>query len=169
MKQSLKKTQHGVETVEFMIVFGIFMMLIITIFDFGRALFFWNALTESTRRAARMAAVCPNEAASHAIIQNVAVFNAFSVSGNSPVIKNLSPSNISLQYFDVNGNALAPNTVDFEYVTASITGFTFQFIIPFLNNTAFNVPTFQTTKYRESRGAIPNLPGTPLQNTSCNF
>lgn len=164
------KQQSGAETLEFMVVFGLFMMLIITVFDFGRALFVWNALTEATRRGARMAIVCPNNAASQAIVRNVAVFDTFNGAlGSSPVVKDLTPAAITINYFDDTGAVdNNPNTIAFAQVSIS-NAYQFQFIIPYLNSLPFTAPPFSTTLYSESKGTIPTLPGILAPNPRCNF
>ena len=51
--------QRGATTVEFAII-GVAMLLVLFgVIEVGRAMFVMNALGEATRRAARMAAVCP--------------------------------------------------------------------------------------------------------------
>ena len=54
-----KHQQQGAETVEFALIVLFVFALIFAVVEFGRALFVWNALTEVTRRGARIAVVCP--------------------------------------------------------------------------------------------------------------
>ncbi len=51
--------QTGLATVEFAIVGLLLFVVIFGVIEFGRALFVVNTLTDGTRRAARLAVVCP--------------------------------------------------------------------------------------------------------------
>ncbi len=145
--KSLKKCQKGAETLEFVVIFGFYMMLIMTVFEFGRVLTTYNLLTEVTRRGARMAVVCPSN--DTAIIQ-AALFNDIQNSANdSALLQNLDISDIGVQYFNnVSGNP--------EFAEVSINpSFTIDYLIPFIADAlGHNVPTFRTTLYMESNGAL---------------
>ena len=68
-----RRRQSGVAVVEFAIVGALALILIFAVLEIARAFFVANALTEATRRGARMAVVCPvNDPA----IAQVATFNA---------------------------------------------------------------------------------------------
>ena len=165
----LKKQQIGAETFEFLVVFLFFMMFIMAVFDFSRALYVWNSLTEATRRGARMAVVCPNDAASQTIIRNVAVFDDFAGSlGSSPVIKGLTPGAIDITYRNADGDLEVTDTeIAFAEVAVN-TNYKFEFIIPGLQQFV-EVPAFKTTLYSESKGAVPTLPGEATADPACNF
>ena len=142
--------QRGATTVEFAII-GVAMLLVLFgVIEVGRAMFVMNALGEATRRAARMAAVCPlNDTAA----AQVGLFNAPGSSGNS-IISGLSEANFALEYLDVNGNVLADPTADFgqiQFVRTRIVNFQHQMLIPFANY-IFTTPEFATTLRRESLG-----------------
>ena len=51
--------QTGTTTVEFAIIASVMFMILFGVIEFGRVMFTANALAESTRRGARLAAVCP--------------------------------------------------------------------------------------------------------------
>lgn len=53
-----KGRQAGAATVEFAMVAVLFLTLLLSIMDFGRMLFTWNAAAEATRWGARIAVVC---------------------------------------------------------------------------------------------------------------
>ena len=57
-----KAKQGGSTTVEFALVFLIFMTFLLAITDFSRMLFMWNAANEATRAGARYAVVCDSTA-----------------------------------------------------------------------------------------------------------
>ncbi|MBL1263678.1 TadE/TadG family type IV pilus assembly protein [Methylomicrobium sp. RS1] len=165
-----RKRQNGAETLEFMVVFGMFMMLILTVFDFGRALYVWNALTEATRRGARMAVICPTDAASQTLVKNVAVFDTFEGTlGTSPIVKDLTTDAIDIRYYNEAGAAEAdPDLIKFVEVSLN-DNYQFQFLIPFVSNTLIDVPAFKTTLYAESKGAVPTYPGEAKVDPTCNF
>ena len=79
--------QKGIALVEFAIVGALAILMIFAVLEIARAIFVANALTEATRRGARMAAVCPlNDPA----IAQVATFNAPGAGDTSPIIKGLN-------------------------------------------------------------------------------
>lgn len=149
----MKRRQKGIAIVEFAIVGVLLMMVIFGVIETGRALFTVNALTEATRRGARMAAVCPvgdPKAAS------VAVFD--SGGGRSAVVSGLTTANIDVSYLDVSGNVIANPAGNFgsiRYVRARIVNFTQSLIIPFIMP-SLSLSGFSTTLPRESLG-IPRV------------
>lgn len=145
----MKNHQAGMVTLEFVIIGTIFFMVLFGVIEVGRLLFVWNSLAEATRRGARVAVVCPIGARA---VANVAVFNAAaSTSVNSPVIYNLSTSNILVRYLDKDGSpgGTAQTT---QYVQVSITGYQHTLLIPLVNVTV-SAPAFTVTLPRESLGA----------------
>jgi Flp pilus assembly protein TadG len=144
----MRRTNRGITSVEFAVVGALFMVVIFTVIEFGRALFVMNALTESTRRGARLAAVCP--------VGDPAPANAaaFANGGGGPMVQGLSSSNVQVQYLDVNGAVVANPGGNFSairYVSVSITGFTQPLFIPGLPLTV-PMTGFTTTLPRESLG-----------------
>lgn len=139
------RANRGVTTVEFALVGALFLTVVFGVIEFGRALFVMNALTESTRRGARLAAVCPVGDPAPA---NAAVFNG------GPMVPGLSSSNVQVQYLDVNGAPIASPSANFStirYVSVSIIGFSQPLLIPGLS---LSVPMtgFTATLPRESLG-----------------
>ena len=155
MKIVAKKKQRGAETLEFVVIFGMFMALVITVFEFARALYTWNALTEATRRGARIAVVCPvpKDGDYSAVIKNAAIFdNTYTNTkvNKSPILNGLNPDHIDIRYIkvtvDATGNEIITTadatTVakDIKFVEVSIVSddnstnldkYTFESIIPF--------------------------------------
>ncbi len=79
--------QRGTTTVEFAIIGVVMFSVLFGVIEVGRAMFVMNALGESTRRAARMAAVCPiNDPA----IRNVGLFNAPGDGSGNGIVGGLS-------------------------------------------------------------------------------
>lgn len=176
MKNSLKK-QQGAETLEFLIVFLMFLMLLMAVFECARALYVWNALVEATRRGARMAIVCPTDSASQDIVRRVATFdtvNAGTALGTSPVVKGLTPGAFDIDYYDASGNSVTDPVANIDsiaFVSVELNeNYSFTFIIPAFSYPVDNMPGFKTTLYAESKGAFPYYPGTvPIPSASCNF
>ncbi|MGR9013182.1 MAG: TadE/TadG family type IV pilus assembly protein [Gammaproteobacteria bacterium] len=152
----MKHQQKGLYIVEFALVAALFFVLLFGVIEFARTLFVWNTLTEATRRGARLAAVCP---VGHASIANVAVFNAPSAAGASPVLPGLDSSAVVTEYLDQAG-AVTASFNDIRYVRVRIIGFTHTLMIPALlpgiPNMTLTTPSFETTLPRESLGAVPD-------------
>ncbi|MFH0343099.1 MAG: TadE/TadG family type IV pilus assembly protein [Chromatiales bacterium] len=155
----MKNRQSGLATVEFAIIGMLFFIVLFAVIEFGRLLFTWNTLTEATRRGARVAAVCP---VNHPAIARITVFNRPG-GGGSPVLPNLAPGDVAVQYLGDNGNDLgnAPSFSNIAYVSVGISGnsdgvpgYQHQMLIPLLAMTLTS-PWFQTTLPRESLGQVP--------------
>ena len=131
------KTMRGVYMVEFAIVGAALMLVIFGCLEFGRATYTFAALNEGTRRAARLAAVCP--------INDPVILPAVNFLG----VNGLSTSNV--QYLDANGASLgaAPASSDVYYVQVNV--FTsLPLAIPFLSEVLS--PSFTVTLPAESLG-----------------
>ncbi|HEY3731856.1 MAG TPA: TadE family protein [Steroidobacteraceae bacterium] len=135
------KKMRGVYLVEFAITAAILMMLLFGCIEFGRGVYTFAALNEGTRRAARLAAVCP--------INDPAITAAVNFLG-APGFTN---ANVSLTYLDVNGNSLgaAPALASVYYVRVAVVGYTVPLAIPFINPTLIS-PPFTVTLPAESLG-----------------
>lgn len=157
--------QKGAETVEFAMIALLFFAVLFAVIEFSRALFVWNALTEATRRGARMAAICPYQST---VPAQVAIFDVVSGSlGTSPVIGGLTPAMVNVRYLNQAGAAETNQTL-IRFVEVSITGYSYRFIIPLWGRTV-TVPPFTTTLSSESLGAVPTYPGAPVMAPACNF
>jgi len=143
--------QKGVALVEFAIVGGVALLMIFAVLEISRAVFVANALTEATRRGARMAAVCPiNDPA----IAQVATFNAPGAGNISPIVKYLDTTDFVLEYLDRAGNVVntpADNFSAIRYIQVRVVNFQHELLIPFANVT-FTMPEFSTRLPRESLG-----------------
>lgn len=146
-----QQRQRGVTTVEFAIIGAAMLLVLFGVIEVGRAMFVMNALGESTRRAARMAAVCPiNDPA----IAQVAMYNAPGGGNTSPIVAGLSTANLAVEYLDRNGNVVANPAGNFgqiRFVRTRIVNFQHQMLIPFATQ-VFQAPGFATTLRRESLG-----------------
>lgn len=142
-----RNRQRGATTVEFAIVGGVFFVLLFGMIEFGRAFFVWNALTEATRRGARVAVVCPRD---HSAIAQVAVFSRPGGGSDSPVVGGLSTANVTVRYLAADGSTGG----DADFVSVAIEGYQHRLLIPFFGRT-IATPRFETVLPRESLG----LPG----------
>ena len=133
------RKMQGMVMVEFAIVGGALMMVIFGCLEFGRATYSLAALNEGTRRAARLAAVCP--------INDPVIVPAVNFMG----VNGFSASDVTLNYLDANGTVLAgtPASSSVYYVQVSVGG-SIPLAIPLLN-TAVS-PSFTVTLPAESLG-----------------
>jgi hypothetical protein len=115
-------------------------------------LFVANALGESTRRGARLAAVCPVGDPMPA--QAAILAGTDGVSMISPA---LTVANVAIAYLDVNGAPVANpaiNLAAIRYVRTSIVNYEQQMLIPFIMP-SFLMPSFAATLPAESLGYGP--------------
>jgi Flp pilus assembly protein TadG len=135
------KKMRGLYMVEFAIVGSLLMMLLFACLEFGLATFSMAALNEGTRRAARLAAVCPlNDPAITSAV------NFMGVPGFDPA------TNVQLNYLGATGATLAaPTLLTVFYVQVSVTGYTLPLAIPGVNTTVTS-PSFTVTLPSESLG-----------------
>jgi len=157
--------QKGAETVEFAMIALLFFAVLFAVIEFSRALFVWNALTEATRRGARMAVICPYQSP---VPAKVAIFDVIAGSlGTSPIIGGLTPAMVTVRYLNQAGAVETDQTL-IRFAEVSITGYTHRFIIP-LWGSLVTAPAFTTTLPTESLGAVPTYPGDPVIAPTCNF
>lgn len=141
------KRQRGLAVIEFTIMASFFMLLIFAIISIGMFMFSLQAVSEATRTAARMAAVCQiNDAGVHDYV----VGNSF--------VSIIGVDNIEIEYLDENSAVLAtPALEDVRFVRARAVGLNYQFvsILDFLgNNGLMTIPDFETTIPSESLGIV---------------
>jgi hypothetical protein len=148
--------QSGATTVEFAIIGLLALMVMFAVLEFGRLVFVVNALSEATRRGARMAAVCPiNDPA----IAQVTVFNAPGGGGASPIVSGLTTGNVIVEYLNQAGVTTA-TFLDIRYVRVRIGNYQHQLLIPLFDRT-LTLPQYPSTLPRESLG-VPRVGAGPL-------
>jgi len=164
-----KHKQKGAETVEFAMIALLFFAILFAIIEFSRALFVWNALTEATRRGARMAVICP---VGSGVPKQVAIFGDKAGSlTTSPIIIGLTPDMVTVSYFYINPAGVKTATVDptlIKFTEVKIAGYTHTLLIP-LWGRSVPAPEFKTTLNSESLGAVPTYPGNPVSAPGCTF
>lgn len=148
-----RQRQRGTTSVEFALVGTVLFMVLFGLIEFGRLLFTWNVLDEATRRAARLAVVCPVTAAGQAFAKDAGAFGG-------TMLPNFTAANIVLSYLQEDGVTPATSTADTYYVRSSITGYQHQMLIPFFDITLDSLG-FETTLPAESLGVHPAAAGAP--------
>jgi Flp pilus assembly protein TadG len=135
------RKMRGLYMVEFAIVGSLLMMLLFGCLEFGLATFSMAALNEGTRRAARLAAVCP--------LNDPAITSAVNFMG---VYGFNDATNVLVTYLDANGATLtAPTSGAVRYVQVSVQNYTIPLAIPGLSQ-SITSPSFAVTLPRESLG-----------------
>jgi len=160
------RRMRGVYVVEFAIVGLLLFIVLFGVLEMGRLFFTVNALNETVRRGARLAAVC--EIHEPRILRR-AIFNAAEDSGASSLIANLETADLTLVYLDESGAAIAnpaqASAAGFNairYVQLRVENFTFDLLIPGLSG-VITLPPFSSTLPRESLGrhaepdAVPEI------------
>lgn len=148
------RLQRGIYAVEFAIAGLVFFIALFMVIEFARLLYSWNLMEEVTRRAARLAAVCPVAPAAEieAVRQGAEV-----IAGGT--LPNFTTANIEILYLDENGTSVGDPVANFEsirFVRAGIINYQYQAIFPL--NRLFTAPGFVITLPSESLGITP--PGT---------
>jgi hypothetical protein len=144
--------QAGLTTVEFAILGAVFFIVLFGVIEFGRLLFTWNTLSEATRRATRVAVVCPlyDDA-----IARAAMFLDTADGSGTPVLPRLRPDNVLVRYLDdEDEDASAFEAI--RFVRVQIDDYQHEFFVPFLRR-VIQAPAFETTLPRESLGVVPGV------------
>lgn len=141
-----KRKQQGTTAVEFAIVALVVFTVIFALIDFSRLFWDMAALDESTRRGARVAAVCP---VNDPYVAQVALFGG--------LIPTLETQHISVQYVDTDGLVIGDPAGSgygaIRYVRVSIQNFQLKTFIPGLP-ALITAPAFETTIPSESLGRV---------------
>lgn len=144
------KYMRGYAAVEFAMVGAVFFVVLFGIFEVGRLLFFWNTLTEATRRGARMAIVCPIQ---HQAIIRSALFRE--ENNNNSIVPNMTVEDFTLEYLDQDGFVLSSpvnSYLSIRFVRVSVaSGKQVQSLIPGVTK-VLELPSLATTLPIESMG-----------------
>jgi Flp pilus assembly protein TadG len=135
------KKMRGLYMVEFAIVGSLLLMLLFGCLEFGLVTYSMAALNEGTRRAARLAAVCP--------LNDPKITSAVNFMG---VYGFNNATNVLVKYLDANGATLgAPTLGAVYYVQVSVHNYTIPLAIPGLSQ-SITSPSFAVTLPAESLG-----------------
>lgn len=146
--------EKGQSLVEMALVCLIFFFLLFGVLEFGRALWTYNTIVQSTRAAARWAVVNVANAADTTDItrtQNIVIYGYPDVSSGTPLLPglNLATVNVSIQPLQTDPSGTAIN----EKISVSVSNYQFRFLIPIAPT--ITLPAFETTLYTESKGNFP--------------
>ena len=155
MKDSGLRSERGQSLVEMALAVMLFLTLLFSIIEFGRALWTYNSIVQSTRAGARWAVVNVGSNGDTTNIdrtKNMVVYGSPDVSTGIPTVPGLDKSmvNVSIVTLDSDSNGVAIN----QKVSVSVNGYQFQFIVPIVPN--ISIPAYETTLYTESMGFIPS-------------
>lgn len=152
------RREQGSYTVEFAIVGLLFFILLFAVIETGRLMFTWHALSEATRRGARIAAVCP---VGHSAPAKVAVYSTPNGEARSPILGGLTTANVTVEYLNQYGGVLNSPAYSFHairYVRVAVDNYEHRFLVPLFTST-IQAPQFETILPRESLG-VPREGGT---------
>jgi Flp pilus assembly protein TadG len=151
-----KSGERGSTLLEFAVVSSVFFMMLLAICAGSNLYFTHNALVEATRRGARFAATQTanstpgtitsgtNVGPSLTNIRNYTIYG--NTAGTGPNLLNLQPANVNVEYSSFG--------VATGSVSVSITGFTYNFVIPGINR-QITMPAYRSTAAGESAGTCP--------------
>jgi Flp pilus assembly protein TadG len=140
------RRQNGTTTVEFAVVGLVAVMLLFGVIEIARAMFTLNTLTEATRRAVRVAVVCP--------INDPAIIQAATFGDWTSPPLNLNAGNFTVEYLNSAGNVIgnpAGSFIQIRFARVRISNYTDLLVIP-LFNLSYTAPDFSATLPRESLG-----------------
>ena len=144
--KTFRKDESGSTLVEYAIGATVFVMAVFGTLEFGRALWAHNALVDAARQGARYAVLHQPTGAEDTNIRNLVVYGNPN-GGTKPLLPGLSTTNVQISRtsdFSVNSGT----------ATVKITGYQFQFVLPFLPK-SIKMPEYATTLTGESVGLIP--------------
>jgi hypothetical protein len=143
--RNFKQNEKGSTLVEYAIGASVFLMAVFAVLEFGRVLWAHNALTDAVRQGARYAAL-HQTSGEDGNIKNLVVYGKTG-GGTRPIVPGLTTNMVQISRsgdFSVNSGT----------VTVKITGYQFQFVLPFLPN-SIKMPEYSTTLTGESAGILP--------------
>ena len=143
--RNLNQNEKGSTLVEYAIGASVFLMAVFAVLEFGRVLWVHNALSDAARQGARYA-VLNRSSGEDGNIKNLVVYGKTS-GGTKPIVPGLTTNMVQISRssdFSVNSGT----------ATVKITGYQFQFVLPFLPN-SIKMPEYSTTLTGESAGILP--------------
>lgn len=143
---NFKQDEKGSTLVEYAIGASVFLMAVFAVLEFGRVLWAHNALSDAARQGARYAVLHMPGGAEDTNIKNLVVYGK-TTGGTKPIVPGLTTSMVQI-------NRSSDFSVNAGTATVKITGYQFQFVLPFLPN-SINMPEYSTTLTGESAGILP--------------
>ena len=157
------RAERGLATVEFAIAGLLTLTLLFATMEFSRLLYTWNALTDATRRGARLAAVCSPAVGQQVAVKRVTRWLRPNGDDTGIGFPGLVETNVKVRYFDINGVEIAdavPTAARqrVQFVQVAIEGYELPLFIPGFD-LRIPMPAFQTTLPSESLGLVPSNAG----------
>lgn len=143
MKRINKKRERGASLVEFSIAATVFLTVMFSVIEFGRALWTHNALADAARRGARYAVI--NAESKKDDVKKMVVYGSLDAAAK-PILPNLTTDNVDVSY---DGFGMDVGTVQ-----VTIKEYDFEFIVPIVSTT-IRMPHYTTTLTGESAGTAP--------------
>lgn len=146
---------EGQSLVEMAFVVILFFTLLFSILEFGRALWTYNSIIQSTRAGARWAVVNVGSNADTADIdrtKNIVVYGDPDTSTGNPLVSGLDKSMVNVSVVTVDSDS-SGNPIN-QKISVTVSGFQFQFIVPIVPT--ISIPAYETSLYTESMGFIPS-------------
>jgi Flp pilus assembly protein TadG len=140
------RREDGTQMIEFALVLPVLILLFAGTVELGRLFYTYNSLAKATRAGARYLSTVPNVATSTAAAKRVVMCGNPNVCGgadNPVILSNLTPDKI----------VITPPVAGAQpaYVTVSITGYDYEFLVFNLNamtGSNFNVSLSPSTRMR---------------------
>ncbi|MBA4501417.1 TadE/TadG family type IV pilus assembly protein [Marinobacterium marinum] len=153
VRQAMLKRQQGLTSVEFALAGTVLFIVLFGLIELGRLLFTWNVLDEATRRAARLAVVCPVTTEGQLFAREQGAFGG-------TLLPQFTAANVAIRYLQEDGSTPATSTSNTYYVQSAIVGYSHQMLIPFFD-ISLDALDFVTTLPAESLGVHPVAAGAP--------
>lgn len=155
---STRRNRAGQALVEFALVIPVFLLLLVGLFDLGRAVFAYNTLTNAAREGARLAIVNQDEPS---IIEHAK---------NASAIVELNVPNVDVDFWQINNDGTPDTSTPCNLVAngcLAVVTFeaTYQPITPIISNIVFkNGVTFKATSQLLVEYFCPNATFTTGQD-----
>lgn len=143
MKRTNKNKERGASLVEFSIAATVFLTVMFSVIEFGRALWTHNALADAARRGARYAVI--NQQSKMDDVKKIVVYGNLDPEAK-PILDNLTTDNVDVFYEGFG--------MDVGTVQVTIKEYDFKFIVPIVSTT-IRMPRYTTTLTGESAGTAP--------------
>ena len=143
MKRINKNRERGASLVEFSIAATVFLTVMFSVIEFGRALWTHNALADAARIGARYAVI--NAESKKDDVKKMVVYGSLDAAAK-PILPNLTTDNVDVAY---DGFGMDVGTVQ-----VTIKEYDFEFIVPIVSTT-IRMPHYTTTLTGESAGTAP--------------
>lgn len=153
-----RSRQCGAHLVEFAVAGLAFFVLLMGTIEMGRLLYAVHVLDEVTRRAARVAAVCP---VGDPAVARVALFNSPETTGAGPLLPGLTDAQVIVEYLDASGTVLANPAASYSqirFVRAAVKDYSQVLMVPLVGRTV-QLPPVAAVLPRESLGVSPSGTG----------